>query len=285
MAMLPAIRAFIVEDVPANRSSLLRILADYCPLVTVVGESECVEESFRLIQELKPDLIFLDIGLRNGTGFDLLALLQQAGQLTAKVIFLTGENRYDYATRAFGYSAIDFLNKPIDVEKLCRAVERVQEHLDSQQYKQQIDLLLDILQKPAAQLDGRLALHIPRGGLEVITIADIVRCEADGVVTHIIRTNAPKITAMRNLGHYRSLLVTDYNFFSIDHGELVNLDYVTRYNPQTRLVTLHDGSTRTASRRCGQELGQYLKQNPLPKASLIGEGFKKWLRKQLGTNV
>ncbi|WP_020599960.1 LytR/AlgR family response regulator transcription factor [Spirosoma panaciterrae] len=268
--MQATIRAFIVEDIPDNRINLTVILAEYCPQVSVEGYAEGVEEAYRLICNLQPDLIFLDIGLRDGTGFDLLERLQLSGRPMADVLFLTGENRYEYATRAFEYSAIDFLDKPVDPHKLCRAIDRASQQLNAHQYRQQVALLLDILKQPTPQLDGRLALHLPRGVVEVTQVADIVRCEADGVITHVFRKNGTKLTAMRNLGHYRQLLVNDYNFFAIDHGEIINLDYLHRYDHRDRIVTLSDGTLRYASRRCGQELGQYLKQNPLP-----GNGFSR----------
>jgi two-component system LytT family response regulator len=278
---MKTIRTIIVEDILDNLDNLIILLERYCRQVTVVGHAASVDDAFDLIIAEKPELVFLDIGIRGGTSFDLLARLQRANRLDFEILFLTGEGRYEYATRAFEYSAIDFLIKPVDPEKLCRAVEKADQNLNLRQYRQQIDLMLDLLQQPGPSANGRMALHLPRGVIEFIQIEDIVRCEADSTVTYVFLENGQKYAAMRHLGHYSDLLVKDYNFFPISQSEIINLNHARRYNHAELALTLADGSVRYASRRGGQELRQYLNQSPQTSLTQAGPGMVKQLRNWL----
>ena len=272
------IRTFIVEDSSENLANLLDLLTPNCPAVAIVGHTDNVNDAVAQIISLQPDLIFLDILLRGGTGFDLLTRLQAAGQLRAELIFLTGELRYDYVMRSFDYATIDFLNKPIDIEKLCRAVERAEQRLGQQQMQEKVKLLLDLVQSPVAKADGRMALHLVRGRIEVISVATSTHCVADGVITQVYRADGSHLTAVRNLGHYRDLLVQDYDFFSIDHSEIVNLAYLKHYDPQGRTLRLVNGIVRTASRRKGKELADYLRTNARTGSPAVAPSINSQLR-------
>lgn len=276
--MLP-IKTVLIEDVPDNLVNLKNMLRRYCPQVDVLGNADSVDSGFDLIMQQRPGLLILDIGIRRGTSFDILSRLQQADNLDFEVIFLTGEARYDYATRAFEYSAIDFLNKPIDPEKLCRAIEKAGQQLHKQQYRQQIEFMLTLLQQGTPRDTGRIALHLARGIIEFVDIKDLVRCEADGTVTWCFLNTNSRLAAMRNLGHYSELLVKDYNFFPISQSEIVNLAYVRRYNHAELSVTLTDGSVRYASRRGGQELRHYLNnsaQADVNQSDSLVEKLRQW---------
>src|SRR5688572_24693790 len=114
------IKAIIIDDEPNSRNALSKMVQNYCPDVQVVASADSVATGISAIKEHKPDLVFLDIELPDNTGFELLASLEP---IEFEVIFTTGHE--EYAIKAFKTAAIDYLLKPIDIEELERAVEKV----------------------------------------------------------------------------------------------------------------------------------------------------------------
>jgi two-component system LytT family response regulator len=254
------IRAIIIEDMPANREVLRRMLEEYCPEVIVTGEAETVEQGYQLVKNEQPDLVFLDIQLDRETSFDLLDRLYAEDAINFEIIFVTGVGNYENVTRAIEFSALDLIHKDLTPDKLEKAVEKAARKLNRPQYNRQIEMLLDILRKSGGR-SRRIAFHLPRGVIEFVQVDDIVVLEADGVVAHVRLSNGTKFTAMKNLGHYSKLLTAEYDFFQISGDTVVNLDYVKRYNHSELTLTLTDGSHLIAARRGGQDFRRYLSEN------------------------
>ena len=133
------IRAIIIDDEPQLRKSLAKLLSVHCPTVSIAGEAESVESAFEAIKRLQPDLIFLDIRMEDGTGFDLL---QKFDRINFHVIFVTAFEKY--AIKAFHFSAIDYLLKPIDPEELIAAVEKLKSIINTEIELRAATLLKDI---------------------------------------------------------------------------------------------------------------------------------------------
>ncbi|MVM41284.1 hypothetical protein GO730_32400 [Spirosoma sp. HMF3257] len=170
---------------------------------------------------------------------------------------MTGHRKFDYATMAFAYSALDFLTKPIDPVFLQKAVQKAQQRVKPEQYLKQIDLFMELIRSPDHK-NTRLAVHLAGGIVEFITIDHILYLEADKATTTFILQDQTSLKSNRNLGQYDFLLQTHHNFFSISNSLLVNLNYIKRYDHREKAVTLTNGTVLYASRRGGQDLRHYM---------------------------
>lgn len=275
------IKTIIVEDTLDNRETLKKILAAECPELHLMGEAENAGQAYELIKSVQPDLVFLDIQLDKETSFDLLDRLHGEGEIRFEIIFVTGFSKSQYLMRAIEFSALDFIEKPIEAERLVKAVEKAAKKLNQRQYNRQIELLLEHLRRPSQPVK-RMAFHLIKGIVEFVGVDDIIRLEADGVVTHVHLKDGSKLTAMKNLGHYSHLLTAEHNFFQISSDTVVNLEFVKRYNHAELALTLLDGSRVYASRRGGQDFRRYLSENRHPGLQEEAKGIAGFLKGLFG---
>lgn len=253
------LRAILVEDTPREMLLLKDALSLHCPEVQVIGEAEELAEAVELILREEPDLLFLDIEILGGTGYDLIDQLQLKGYpMDSEVVFMTGHQKFDYATRAFDYSALDFLPKPIEPIALQRAVNRASEQQNREQHARQLSLLMDLIRSPEPR-SNRLAVHQPGGLIEFISIDQVQYLEADGSMTRFMMLDGRLMRATRAIGQYTKLL-QQHNFFPISHSTLLNLDQLKQYDHAEKALTLLSGRVLYASRRGGQDLRHYLSQ-------------------------
>jgi len=213
--------AIIVEDEKHNRETLKNLLTEFCPEVQVNGMAASVDEALPLIRSVRPDLVFLDIELQTGTGFDLLAQLQD---LDFEVVFTTAFEQY--AIKAIKFSSLDYLLKPIDLEELQAAVAKALKRKSGAEQKTRLDILLSHL-KPSAQAERRICLSTA-DGLEFITTSDILYCEANGSYTLFLLKNDRKIMVSKNLKEYESLF-DETHFMRVHNRYLINLREVRRF--------------------------------------------------------
>ncbi|MEL6846335.1 MAG: response regulator, partial [Bacteroidota bacterium] len=164
--------AFIVEDMPQALVALQSDLNRVAPEVKVIGTARGVIEAAKQLQTLKPDILFLDIMLEDGTGFDILELLPA---LEAQIIFVTASD--EFALRAFRFAAVDYLLKPVDQAALKEALLRAQAR-HGVSTSDSLKLLRDSIRQPEL-LPDRISLHTSEKIL-VAPVRDVVRCEADG---------------------------------------------------------------------------------------------------------
>lgn len=214
------LNAIIVEDELHSREALKNLVLDYCPEVSVAGLATSIEEGVSAIDQLHPDLVFLDIALKAGTGFDLLEKVQFR---RFDIIFTTAYEHF--ALRAIKFSAIDYLLKPIDLEELQTAVNKVLTKNNSS-YGQRLEVLLKNLQDHDSQ--RHIITLSTQQGLVFIPIADIIRLEAMGSYTHFILRNGKKIMVSKHLKEYEQLL-QGYSFFRIHQSHLINTCEVERF--------------------------------------------------------
>ncbi|MBK8449046.1 MAG: response regulator transcription factor [Saprospiraceae bacterium] len=213
------ITAIIVEDERLSAELLQNMLKDHCPEVTILCIANEVKEAIQLIAEKKPDLIFLDIEMQTGTGFDVL---QGVKNIPLKIIFTTA---YDhYALKAIKFSAIDYLLKPIDILELKEAVQKVITDKISKS-ENKLDWLLKNL---ASQKNDDYSISLSTlDGIEFVPIVNIIRLEANGPYTHFYLKNNQKLMISKNLKEYEMML-TDYGFFRIHNSHLINLKEVKK---------------------------------------------------------
>jgi two-component system LytT family response regulator len=213
--------AIVVDDEKPSREALSTYIRDFCPNVTVVSECDNAKSAYQSILEHHPKLVFLDIEMPNGDGFDLLRMFKR---IDFKVIFVTAFS--EYAIRAFRFSATDYLLKPVKIDELVEAVDKVRQELNQQNTNLNLQLLMEGLsRKEPTNTD----LVIPSTkGFTVVKIPDLIMCEADGYCTHFYLTGKQKITSSKNLKHYEELL-SDHPVMRVHHSNLINLKHVKGY--------------------------------------------------------
>lgn len=235
------ITAIIIDDEAKGRFALKQKLTDYCPGIHIAGEAEDGEEGLRLIARHHPQIVFLDIEMPGMNGFEMLKRLPEKD---FHIIFTTA---YDhYAIKAIKYAAFDYLLKPVDIEELKLAVERVQQqHSQNHTGKKLEALEQNLNSKP--QLNK---IAIPTlDGLLFFNINDIIHLEAQSNYTAIYFINHGKLLASRTLKDFEELLPADI-FFRTHHSHLINLNYIKRYiKGDGGQIEMQDGSFATVARR------------------------------------
>ncbi|MDG1517249.1 MAG: LytTR family DNA-binding domain-containing protein [Flavobacteriales bacterium] len=209
-------RAVVVDDIQKFRKNLIQDLTDYCPHIEVVGEADGVISAAKKINTLKPDVVFLDIQINEGTAFDLLGVL---GEINFKIIFTTASD--EFAIKAFKISAIDYLLKPIDIDELKLAVAKLKRG-NEDNYE-----LLQSNIKEEKKFNKRLALH-SQDKIEIIEIGNIIRCESNVNYTQFFLKDSTKMLVTKTLKEYDKML-TEYGFYRVHQSHLVNIHYIKEY--------------------------------------------------------
>ena len=215
------LRTLLIDDEAKARENLRILLQKYCKdYIELIGESENVENGYQDILTLKPDLVFLDIEMGKGTGFDLLARFDH---YPFKVIFVTA---YDhYAIKAIKFSALDYLLKPVTIKELIDAVNKAKIAINDNK-DAHFQTLFDAIKKPR-QKSNRLAVPV-QDGYKLVPVDQIMFCQAQKEYTFINQTNGEIICSSLNLGEYEDLL-SEYDFFRVHHSYIVNRQYIQRY--------------------------------------------------------
>lgn len=215
------LQTIIVDDEPKVCETLEMLLSSYCKdVVNVMGRAHSVNQSFEMIQAYQPDLVLLDIKLEDGSGFDLLEKFEE---FPFSVVFITSFN--EFAIKAFKYSALDYLLKPVEPQELVDAIEKVRLHTSLIHFRKQFDYLLT--QRRDKQEQSKKIILKTADAIHIVNVEDIVRFEASGSYTKIYLNDRQAILVSRHLKEYESLL-RDRNFYRIHRGHLVNVGYFDR---------------------------------------------------------
>jgi two-component system LytT family response regulator len=212
------LKAIVIDDMELARASLIADLADYCPEIEIIGEADGVLSGAKLLKQLTPDILFLDIEMEDGDGFDLLDILPNT---LNSVIFVTA--RQDYALKAFQYSAVDYLLKPVDPELLKKAIDKMANKLKIN--SDQLNILRESIKKDA-ELD-RIALHTS-DKIVVAELKDIIRLEAMTNYTYFHFGDGSKLLITKTLKEYDKML-GDSGFVRVHQSHLINMQHVQAY--------------------------------------------------------
>lgn len=236
------IKTLVVEDESKSRSMLLTMIQKVNPNLQIVGEANNVKDGVEKIKTLKPDLVFLDVSMPDGTGFDLLEQVQ--GQ-KFDLIFATASDQH--AIKAIKYSACDYLLKPIDIDELKIAIDKVLEKKTGTPNMDNLNFLIQQLKKAD---DNFQKITLPTGNAyEIVAIKDIIRCEADASYTTFYLLDKRKIMVSFGLKHYEELLPSN-EFIRVHHQHLININHVVRYLKEDGgYAVMVDGSKIELSRR------------------------------------
>ncbi len=211
--------AVLIDDMPDALKVLASDLKKHCPEIKVIGKASSVVTGAKILRTIEPDLIFLDILLGDGTGFDLLEIMPN---LKAKLIFITASD--EFAIKAFRFAAIDYLLKPLDAEQLIEAVQKATQLIDNS--TESIDLLKETINNPS-KLPTRISLH-SQDKISVISIDNIIRCESDGNNTLFHLADREKLFVTKTLKSF-AVLLKDHPFMRVHQSHLINLNYIQDY--------------------------------------------------------
>ncbi len=214
------IKAIIVDDEKSSLQNLAQKLKEFCPDVEVLATIDVPEEAIAVIQQQKPDLLFLDIEMPRMNGF---LLLKEIGELGCDIIFTTAYNHY--AIDAIRVSAFDYLMKPIAIKDLQDAVERFKKTMSSW-VKEKIDILQDSLAAGKSQ-ENKISLATQEG-IAFIQIKNIIHIESSSSYSIIHLVDGKKMLVSKLLKDFEEMLLP-YHFYRVHHSYLINLHYMEKY--------------------------------------------------------
>ncbi|MCD4682131.1 MAG: LytTR family DNA-binding domain-containing protein [Bacteroidales bacterium] len=233
------ISVVVIDDEQKARETIINILALSNTNLNVVGEADDINSAYDLINKKHPDLVLLDINLPDGTGFDLIKMFSR---INFKVVFITAHE--EYAIKAFKFTALDYILKPITAGDLLQAVEKANESINKEENELKINTFLSNLEKiKKIVLKTSESIHIVR-------IKNIIRCEADVNYTTFYLDNDEKLLVSKTLKEYAELLDSS-GFFRTHQSHLVNQDHILRYDKTEggHLVMDNESIVPVASRK------------------------------------
>ncbi len=251
--MIKKIRTILIDDEQNAVEALHKLLTEYCPQIEVLEKLNSANEAYHAIISHQPDLIFLDIQMPSGSGFDLLARFPNPD---FKVIFATA---FDfYALNAIKFSALDYLLKPVAPNDLKEAVSKATIQIRSKQLTDDLQNLIHNLQNPR---NRKNKVNIStQSGIELIEIDQIVRCEAVNGFTVLHLDNKKDLVSSRDLKFYQEVL-EEYDFYRVHDSHLVSYFHIKRINNNDGGVVLTSDNTQVPiSRRRKPEFMDWLKK-------------------------
>ncbi len=246
------IRAVLIDDEPAGRDALELMLRRHCPSVEVVGSTTSFETGLELVERISPDLLFLDIEMPYGSGFDLL---DQFPDPAFETIFTTAYAQYAY--QAFRVQALDYLLKPVLPRALIESVQRAEKRLLERraldaENNDSLENLLSVLVDKSMH-SNRVALRTA-DSIEFIQVKDIIRCEAEKSYTVFFLVAGQKLVISKNLSEFEETL-SAFHFLRVHHSHLINVAHIRRYvKSDGGYLIMSDGSEIVLPRRRKDEL-------------------------------
>ncbi len=223
----------IIDDENRTRELIARMIDSFGFDVITIPEGENVQSGIEAIEKHQPDIVFLDIQMPDGTGFDVIRSIENK---SFEVIFITAHE--EFAIKAIKFSALDYLLKPIDTTELKAALEKALETIDEKKESSQFDAL----QKNIQPFEKRRLVLKTQESVHVVELDQIIRCEADRNYTSFFLKDKKKILVSKTLKEYETLL-SGHNFLRVQQSHLVNIDYVDRYDKKNGgAVVMKDGS-------------------------------------------
>ena len=229
------------------------LLEKYCDYVKVLAEAEGVADGVEKINKHKPDVIFLDIQMPDGSGF---SLLEKLDKIDFDIIFTTAFDQY--AIRAIKYSALDYLLKPISPDDLIIAVERVRQRKLHKVQNQNIEVLLENIKRPEEE-PPKIVLSTS-DKIHVVDVGNIIRCESDNYYTRFFFREGAPLLISKTLKENEELL-SDHNFIRPHKSHLINIKYIKAFlRIDNGYIQMIDGSEIPVSRRKREKIIEIINQ-------------------------
>jgi two-component system LytT family response regulator len=214
------LRTLIIDDEAHIRESLAEMLKMDCPGTRLVAQADGVRTGIDAIHQHQPDLVLLDIRMKDGTGFDLL---QQFDNIDFRIIFITAYD--EYAIKAIKFSALDYILKPVDPEDLKNAVDKAEE-INQKELNAKLDNLSDNLK--TSDQDKKKIILKTMDNIYLVGVKDIIHIEGEGRYSTLCLDSGEKVMVSVNLKYYQEML-EEYGFFRAHKSHLINLDHIYRF--------------------------------------------------------
>jgi len=244
------IKAIIIDDEANNQELISNLLSSYAENIQVVKTANSVETAYQAINDYQPDLIFLDIQMPDGTGFDLL---KKFDKINFKVIFVTAHQ--EYAIEAFKYSALDYLLKPLSPANLIAAVKKVEESFNSEELNLKLKTLLSNISEPFKNKKKIVLKTMER--IYSVDINDIMRFESDGGYTKVYLVDGKRIMVSKTMKEFEDLLL-EANFLRVHNSHIVNMNHLFCFEKTEGHVVMKDDSIVPVSNRKKEQLLELL---------------------------
>lgn len=246
------IKALIIDDELKARNILQHYIVNFIPAITEIQQAGSVDAALQVLNEFKPDIVFLDVEMPHKNGFDFLTGWKNP---SFDVIFTTAYNQY--AIQAIRFSALDYLLKPVDPDELKAAVDKHLEKRESEEQKKELyqNLVQNVGKKNVK--DFRIAVPTTQG-VFFFTIDEVIRMEADKSYTFIHLVDKKPFVASKTLKHFEEML-DEFDFIRTHKSHLVNPRHISRVSNDHDFILLTDGSKVEVSRRKKEEVLQQLK--------------------------
>lgn len=245
-------RAVLIDDEVAVVENLKTLLSIYFPELEIVGVAHGVHEGIACIREHQPDLVLLDVEMQDGTGFDLLAIY---GELDFQLIFVTGHNAF--AIKAFKYSALDYVLKPVDPEDLVAAINKAKTITDRTEIGIKVSSLV---QNQEVQNQDKKIVLKDADNVYLVALKDIIRCESDANYTQFYLVDGRRLIISKTLKEYDAMF-REQLFFRAHQSHLINLMHFDRYEKKDGgTVYMKDGSALPVAVRKKDQLLAALSQ-------------------------
>ncbi len=248
------LKAILIDDEQRAISSLTLLLQQYCPEVEIIDAANNIPEGVIAINKGNPDVVFLDIDMPEYSGFEIMHFFQE---IKFEIIFVTAYN--EYALRAFEVSALDYILKPVDIDKLKSAVQKALDRKGQLAIQERLTVLKESLQN---QQFSKIALPMS-DGVVFIQTKKIAYLEADGAYTRVWLTDGSKILVSKKLKFFEEVLDNKPNFFRSHRSYMINVNYIKKYSKSDSVIVLENDQVIAISRERKQEFESSLKENGL----------------------
>ncbi len=229
------LKAIIVDDETASRETLFNYIQKYCPDVQVMEMADSVKTGLQAIDKVQPDIVFLDVEMPFGNAFDLL---EQVKEINFETVFVTAFS--NYALKALNLSAAYYILKPIDIDELIVAVEKIKASREKKNMSIHTQILIENIKAINGQLH-KLVLPV-LDGFEVVQVKDIIRCQANDNFTDFYFTGGKRMLICRTLKFYEQVL-EEFGFMRVHKSHLINLQFVKKYRKgKTGQIIMADDS-------------------------------------------
>lgn len=248
------ISSLIVDDEGHNRKFLRTLLTEHCPGIQILDEAENVEDAFAKIKTLQPKLVFLDVRMRDRSGFSLLKMF---AEINFEVIFVSAFDKY--AIRAFEFNAVGYILKPIDIDKLKKAVGKACERIV---HAEKNDLVLHFIQSLSEEnsLVNKFSIH-HNGKVIFIHVSEISFIEGRQENSMITLKNGSHYLSTKNLAQFETVLAETKNFIRLNKSVIINTNDLRSYSKgEICNIDMNSGHTFEVSRRRKSEILKKIKE-------------------------
>lgn len=245
------LKVVIIDDDASARNFIEKIIVSNFKDLKVVSKAINVETGLQAIKEHSPDIVFLDVDMPDGSGFELL---QKLSEINFKLIFVTAHS--EFAIKAIKFNALDYILKPIDVSELKEAIIKTKKITKKEDENLKISAILNNLNNNST--NKKIVLNTS-DNIYVVNTKEIVKCSSEGNYTTFHLDNKQKIVISKTLKEYENLL-SDYGFIRVHRSYLININFVEKYSKEDNILHMKDNSQIPVSYRKKDELLKFLQK-------------------------